>query len=262
MMSLVHMVVGTPLEGPARNAARLSRRWRGRPETGQSPADVRYDALTLEIARRVMGPTSCSVDIGAHWGDILKHLVEIAPEGHHFAFEPIPFLAKRLRRRFPRVDVRQLALSESPGEAEFRMVEESAAESSLFRRSEREAGRHVRLLRVRVSSLDEELPADVRPAFVKLDVEGAEQLVLAGARRVLAEAQPVVVFECASRTLPEFAFLEELGYRIAFLDDFLRGPVDRSFDATCRIASERGEYYFVAFPETASNPGGSRAHGS
>ena len=261
-MSLVHVVVGTPLEGPARNAVRLSRRWRGQPETGQSAADVRYDALTLDIARRVMGPTSCSVDIGAHWGDILKHLVEIAPEGRHFAFEPIPFLAKRLRRRFPRVDVRQVALSESEGEAEFRMVEESAAESSLFRRSDREAGRHVSVLQVRVSSLDAELGADVRPAFVKLDVEGAEKLVFAGARRVLAEARPVVVFECASRALPEFAFLEELGYRVGFLDDFLRGRCDRSFDETCRIASERGEYYFVAYPEIAIKPGGSRAHGS
>jgi FkbM family methyltransferase len=261
-MSLASVVVGTALEGPARNAARLSRRWRGRPETGQSPADVRYDELTVEIAGRVMGPASCSVDIGAHWGDILKHLVEIAPRGRHLAFEPIPFLAKRLRRRFPQVDVRPIALSDVAGEAEFRIVAEAAAESSLFRRSEHEAGRHVRVVRVRVGTLDDELAVDACPAFVKLDVEGAERLVLAGARRVLTEARPVVVFECASRALPEFRFLEALGYRLGFLEGFLDGRLDRPFEELCRVAAERGEYYFVAVPEIEAITGGSRSHGA
>jgi FkbM family methyltransferase len=209
-----------------------------------------------------MGAESGSVDVGAHWGDILKHLVEIAPRGRHVAFEPIPFLAKRLGRRFRRVDVRQIALSDAAGQAEFRIVAEAVAESSLFRRSDREAGRHVRVVRVRVGTLDEELATDFHPAFVKLDVEGAERLVLGGARRLLTEARPVVVFECASRTLPEFRFLEALGYRVGFLEDFLLGQLDRPFEEVCRVAADRGEYYFVAAPEITTITGGARSHGA
>jgi hypothetical protein len=69
-----------------------------------------YDRLTIEFARRVLARNGNSVDVGAHCGDILKALVKIAPAGSHWAFEPIPNLAAQLRKRFPGVQVEQVAL--------------------------------------------------------------------------------------------------------------------------------------------------------
>ena len=50
------------------------------------------------------------VDVGANVGDVLAEMVQIAPLGHHVAFEPLPELASVLTRRFPDVEVRNAAV--------------------------------------------------------------------------------------------------------------------------------------------------------
>src|SRR4249920_3812196 len=82
-----------------------------------------YDRQTVDVMRRVMRHDSSGVDMGAHRGDILQHMVAIAPAGAHHAFEALPHLAAGLRERFPGVRVHQVAVSDSHGEAEFQYVE-------------------------------------------------------------------------------------------------------------------------------------------
>jgi hypothetical protein len=50
-------------------------------------------------------------------------------------------------------------------------------------------------LDVEVTTLDEELPAGYMPNVIKLDVEGAEGLVLAGALKTIVASRPIVIFE-------------------------------------------------------------------
>src|SRR5581483_4566427 len=82
----------------------------------------RYDALTRAVMRRVVRPDSSGVDVGAHRGSLLRELVRLAPAGRHHAFEPLPFLADALRRRFPSVRVHEIALSDASGRAAFAHV--------------------------------------------------------------------------------------------------------------------------------------------
>jgi FkbM family methyltransferase len=56
-------------------------------------------------------------------------MVALAPEGHLFAFEPIPDLANSLRRCFPQVHVHDCALSDHTGEATFQHVKNDPAYS-------------------------------------------------------------------------------------------------------------------------------------
>ena len=52
-----------------------------------SPTD--YDALTREIIRRELKPDSTCVDVGCHSGEILDMMLEAAPRGEFYCFEPI-----------------------------------------------------------------------------------------------------------------------------------------------------------------------------
>jgi FkbM family methyltransferase len=204
-----------------------------------------YDTMTLEIARQSLASGGSAIDIGAHEGSILRHLVKYSP-GPHWAFEPIPAFAGRLRRRFPDVKVEQIALSDFNGEAQFNFLPGSAAYSSLLRRKEIEDGQLVRRLTVPVRTLDDYLPPVANVAFLKIDVEGAEASVIRGARQLLERCQPVTVFECFSSKLPDcIDALQGTGLRVSFLVDFLE-RVSRPEKDVCSIARERGEYYFAA----------------
>ena len=48
---------------------------------------------------------------------------------------------------------------------------------------------------VKTERLDDHLPAGYVPALIKIDVEGAERLVIEGALRPITTHKPVVVFE-------------------------------------------------------------------
>jgi FkbM family methyltransferase len=210
-----------------------------------------YDRLTIEIARNallgkhLLGGGN-SIDVGAHYGSILKSLVKFSPAGSHWAFEPIPHLAKQLRKRFPGVTVEQLALADYTGRTEFHFLPGSPAYSSLLTRPEIETGQLVRELSVDVRRLDDCIPENVPIAFIKIDVEGAEAGVLRGATEILKRDQPVVVFECASARLADCAgALAGTGLQVSLLADHLAGR-RRALDDVLRIAAERGEYYYVA----------------
>ena len=85
-----------------------------------------YDRMTLQIASQALANGGGSIDIGANEGEILRHLIRMSP-GPHWAFEPIPAYAARLSKRFPNVMVVDSALSDFPGEAEFRYIPDAAA---------------------------------------------------------------------------------------------------------------------------------------
>ena len=162
------------------------------------PAAVRQDQRDMASLRRLVGyllaPDTACVDVGAHRGDLLADIVRVAPRGRHVAYEPLPELAAELRVAFPSVDVRQAALSDCAGEREFVRVVDNPGWSGFRERPSPGSGRTERF-RVRTERLDEALPPATRPGFVKIDVEGAEREVLAGALGTLCEHRPVVAFE-------------------------------------------------------------------
>ena len=63
-----------------------------------------------------------------------------------------------------------------------------------------------------------ELAATERTCDVEIDVEGAELEVLAGMRRLLREAQPVVVCEMHGRNREFCAAMQQAGYVVINLD--------------------------------------------
>jgi FkbM family methyltransferase len=164
--------------------------------------NVREDAALAGVLAFTLGRDSCCVDVGSHGGRVLQEMLRCAPEGRHIAFEPIPALARDLARRFPTVDVRESALADVDGSTTFEHVVSEPAYSSLHARAGTARGwpdhigpEDVQTIDVRMERLDSALPDGWAPDLLKIDVEGAEARVLAGAAETIARHRPVVVFE-------------------------------------------------------------------
>ena len=100
----------------------------------------------------------------------------------------------RLRTEFPTVDVREVALWDHSGTSEFVHVLDDAGYSGL---REQEYPREMRTerIQVQVERLDDCLPEGYQPDFIKIDVEGAERDVFAGAVATISRCRPHIVFE-------------------------------------------------------------------
>jgi FkbM family methyltransferase len=194
------VAVATGTAGPLRRLRDRTVAWLapGPPDgAGEDPAKPRND-LDGQHLRRLLAwtlrPEASCLDVGAYEGDVLAEIVRVAPHGRHIAYEPLPHLCARLVERFPGVDVRAAALSDRDGESSYVHVRDLTQYSGLRERSyPRAVARE--LIRVRTERLDDHLPGGWAPSFMKIDVEGAECLVLAGALRTIAEHRPTIVVE-------------------------------------------------------------------
>jgi FkbM family methyltransferase len=214
-------------------------------------ADIRDTELLVALLEEVLEPDSDCLDVGAHAGSVLAEMVRIAPRGHHVAWEPLPAFAARLRERFPDVEVREAALGNEAGERAFAHVVGDPGWSGFLARPTPFTS-PVEELTVRVERLDDVLAERVRPAFVKIDVEGAEEQVLRGALETLSRHRPVVAFEHGRGSADHYGteptaihdLFAELGYELRGLDG--DGPYDAERFAEIFASGERVN--FVARP--------------
>jgi FkbM family methyltransferase len=147
-----------------------------------------------KLLRTLLKEDSNCIDIGAYRGRTLSDIMLLAPRGKHIAYEPLPHLCRYLVRRFPSVDVRQAAVSNSEGEANYIYVKGAPAESG-FREKAYSRRSPLEKITVRTEVLDKCLPTDYEPALIKIDVEGAERQVIEGAIETIRRYKPIVLFE-------------------------------------------------------------------
>ncbi len=144
--------------------------------------------------RSVLTPTMNCIDVGAYAGDMLRVMVRYAPRGRHIAWEPLPYMARRLRKSFPTVDVRAAALSDCNGETAFTHVRTQPTYSGILPRTY--PGKEtIEVITVPMQRLDDALPSGYVPNLLKVDVEGAELQVLRGGAETLRRCRPYVFFE-------------------------------------------------------------------
>ncbi|MFO0875564.1 MAG: FkbM family methyltransferase [Phycisphaerales bacterium] len=252
MQRLKQAVQATPL-GPF--AARIYRMIVPASTRAKFNQNIQYDLQTVEVMRRVLKPDSAALDIGAHRGDILKEMLVFAPKGRLFAFEPIPHLAKALRENFPTVDVKQLALSDAPGTSTFQYVVNAPAYSGLRPREYDRSDPVVEELTVQVETIDRVVPADVRVALMKLDIEGGELDAMRGGLETIKRGRPIIIFESGRRspaygTGPDdyLEFFDRIGYKLSTMRWWLAGKPPYAPTAFRENWAKGPEYYFIAYP--------------
>jgi FkbM family methyltransferase len=152
-------------------------------------------------------------DVGANIGAYSVLASQAASIEHLVAFEANPAAAGEVRRNFAlngiRGIVREVAVSTEPGTVTFGTVSRFAGNSAVVETSAGQAFH--KTTPVEAVTLDSELSGYPQPIAIKIDVEGHERNVLAGAKNVLASARSIIQVEDYAGTIAD-AFPE--GYRI------------------------------------------------
>ena len=168
-------------------------------------------------------------DAGAHIGEYsLIAASRVGDRGRIHAFEAQPATATLLREncvsnQLRNIVINSCAVSDHNGHLDFDICSEPSMSSIAT-----PVGSGKRLARIRVPSItldDYCREKNVWPDLLKIDVEGAEWLVLQGAAQMLSRpspAAPAVLFECLDSTYKRFGYgpekvidlLEGHGYQI------------------------------------------------
>ncbi|MEI7898113.1 MAG: FkbM family methyltransferase [bacterium] len=220
----------------------------------------KYDAYTQKIILRSLKPDSNCIDIGCHKGEILDLMMDGAPLGKKIGFEPIPELYQFLKNKYagdPHVTIYPVALYDQAGTTTFQHVLNAPAYSGIKKRKYDGKNVDIATITVQTDLLDHVIPASLHIDLMKIDVEGAEFMVMKGGRETIKRCKPVIVFEFGlgaadyynSKPNELYTFLTlECGLKISTLKGFLDHAPELSETQLCAMFNEGTEYYFVAHP--------------
>jgi FkbM family methyltransferase len=212
-----------------------------------------YDRQAAELIERVLRADSNAIDIGCHKGQFLKLFFQHAPKRHHFAFEPIPHMAMTLQAELQSADVYNKALGNTRGEAAFYVIPDSPALSGLNTRTFVAPNKPRQEIVVSVERLDSMVPHDVKIDLIKIDVEGAEGLVIEGGIETIIRNKPFMIFEHGGTSSSAFGYssadiydllVERCGLNISLLNNWLHGGPSMSK----RAFTNSGHWYLVSHP--------------
>jgi len=213
-----------------------------------------YERDEVRFARGVLRPGDVAIDAGAHIGFFTVHLADaVGASGRVYAFEPLDTNSALLERSIAengyqdRVVLRRAAVGATSGTATLTFPLETLNSGGAYLlRGGTAALRGNQTRQVPLVALDD--LAIRRPVrLIKMDVEGAEPLVVRGAARILREDRPLLLSELhpvqldrASSTTAD-GFLDQLralGYRAHLVEHGSIGaPLDRApADALVSVA--------------------------
>ena len=217
-----------------------------------------YDAQTVKILKKICQPQSNCIDVGCHKGEMLDLILKYAPLGQHYCFEPLPDLFQGLiQKKYPKnCHFFEVALSRDSGTIQFNYVVTNPSYSGILRRRYDRPNEEDTAITVKTELLDNIISSNLSIDFIKIDVEGAEMLVLAGAEKTIARCKPIVVFEHGLGasdiygTTPRqiFAFFEKCGMTISLMRDWLNNKPPLSIEAFENEFNFSKNYYFIAHP--------------
>lgn len=226
-----------PVDGPfrvevGRGATFL---YRGRPgdRLGQSlhwTGLSYYEPETFHVFIELARTARVFLDIGASVGLYSLVASAVNPRLRSYAFEPLPNSYQRLvdhielNKLQERCTAINVAVSDREGRAEFFVADAPYTDCSSLAYLQSPGGRPGSTVEVRCATATDAVPSDQLIDLVKIDVEGAEALVLAGLLPILLRSRPALIVEfwpnsCQAGT----ELLRRLGYTFFHLTD--QGPI-------------------------------------
>jgi FkbM family methyltransferase len=202
-------------------------------------ASKSYENLETSLFLEALSPGMVLVDVGANIGYYV--LLAACTKGGVtvYAFEPEPATFAHLQDNLQLNGLRQvtavnMALSAEPGKLDFYVHESNLGKHSVL---PEEGGTRVTVPATTLDTFVAERGLD-RLDLLKLDVEGAEALVIKGGLKAIARFKPVIFIEYTPEWLRKAGCdpdemlrgLEGLGYSISLVDDRSNTlqPMDRT----------------------------------
>lgn len=163
-----------------------------------------YSGAEIDLYQAALRPGDVAVDVGANVGVFSIAMgLAVGPAGRVMAFEPQPPVAAILARNIQTHGLRQVEVSRA-------IVSDADGEGEFLEMRTLPAGRQMNFGGVSVQSRTYDAYGGLvstpvrcidglkleRCDFIKIDVEGAEALVVAGAANTLTSCRPVLSVEC------------------------------------------------------------------
>ncbi len=221
--------------------------------------NLKYDRLTTIILKKYLKRDFNCIGVGCHKGEILDLMLKHAPGGTHYGFEPIPNFYHELNKKYKnKAQIFPYALSENNGKTTFQLVKNAPAYSGIKRRRYDIKNPNIEEIEVEMKRLDEVVPLNTPIHFMKIDVEGGEFGVLKGAKNLLKQYQPKILFECGKGasdyygTTPSdlYHFIKnEIGLNIYILQSFIKNKQPLTEEGFSHYFNTNKEYYFIASRE-------------
>lgn len=179
---------------------------------------------TMLMSARLLRPGDVVVEVGGHIGYLSEFFAEmVGAYGTVEVFEPSPENAQYLHRNLsgrPNCTIRSLAISDHPGWADFWVEDMTGQNNSLIKDysgltdNARAAGTKptIARIRVRTETLGDAFAGAQKLNFLKVDVEGAEDQVIAGGRAVIQRLRPMILIEITRNREQVVASLTDMGY--------------------------------------------------
>ncbi len=225
-----------------------------------------YEPQTIAACRRHILPGQNVLDIGANIGaHTLNFARLVGRAGHVYAFEPTDFAFSKLIRNLnlnpdlvSRVSAFQCFLGAKDGVPTSSPVYSSWPLVGGTELHQKHLGQPMSISKSRQRTMDNILAEHGRPKihFVKLDVDGFECEVLAGAQEMISRNPPVFVMELAPYVLEERgASLGELvEYFVKFGYKFFRehddAPLPREVKQLAALVGDGEGMNVIARPES------------
>lgn len=211
--------------------------------------ELRKGEPELRLLPTLVDPARAAVDVGANRGVWTHQMAALCPTV--YAFEPNPKMFAILDAARPaNVVARQMALSDRAGSADLNVPRSARGYSNQHASLENSwiAGKTFGVVKVETARLD---ALDLAPCgFIKIDVEGHEAAVIAGAAGIIARDRPTLLVELEERHSSvrieqSIADILALGYdALVFKGGALRGIEAFDPDVDHRAAVETDGYIF------------------
>jgi FkbM family methyltransferase len=198
------------------------------------------------------------VDIGAHFGRVLSHILKLSPHGKHIVVEAVPEKAQWLQNKFPTVEVHQIAVSDTPGVANFYHYPQGNSSFSGLRPTKGLSEHNEIQFTVKCEPLDALIPVDRHIDFIVMEIE-TDESKLRSAQQTLQRCQPHILFHCSRGGLKStnsqpneiFNFLTQHHYAVFLLRDWFNAnkPLDIEQFSNAIMHYPPQSFEFLAIPK-------------
>lgn len=191
--------------------------------------ELRKGEPELRLLPDLVDPTRAAVDVGANRGVWTHQMAALCPRV--YAFEPNPKMFAILDAARPsNVEARQIALSDRTGVASLKVPRSARGFSNQHASLETNwaGAMEFGVVEVATARLDD---MDLEPCgFIKIDVEGHEPAVIAGAIGLIARDRPTLLVELEERHSDRsieasIAEVEALGYEAFVFKNGAQRPI-------------------------------------